>query len=82
MLNPLLEKDKELAESKISLAYIDQKLSEESNQRQRLIIYSLIGGFLLMSLLAYVMFRNIKQQNADKVSDNFLHPPSLEMDQI
>ncbi|QVY65115.1 histidine kinase [Polaribacter sp. Q13] len=69
-----LEKDKELAESKISLAYIDQKLSEESNQRQRLIIYSLIGGFLLMSLLAYFMFRNIKQQ---KLANNLLALKSM-----
>ncbi|PQJ73652.1 tetratricopeptide repeat-containing sensor histidine kinase [Polaribacter butkevichii] len=69
-----LEKDKELAESKISLAYIDQKLSEESNQRQRLIIYSLVGGFLLMSLLAYFMFRNIKQQ---KLANNLLALKSM-----
>jgi tetratricopeptide (TPR) repeat protein len=69
-----LEKDKELAESKISLAYVDQKLSEESNQRQRLIIYTLIGGFLLMSLLAYFMFRNIKQQ---KLANNLLALKSM-----
>ena len=69
-----LEKDKELTESKISLAYIDQKLSEESNQRQRLIIYSLIGGFLLMSLLAYFMFRNNKQQ---KLANNLLALKSM-----
>jgi tetratricopeptide (TPR) repeat protein len=69
-----LEKDKELAESKISLAYVDQKLSEESNQRQRLIIYSLIGGFLLMILLAYFMFRNIKQQ---KLANNLLALKSM-----
>ncbi|MFY9243499.1 MAG: histidine kinase [Polaribacter sp.] len=69
-----LEKDKELTESKISLAYVDQKLSEESNQRQRLIIYSLIGGFLLMSLLAYFMFRNNKQQ---KLANNLLALKSM-----
>ncbi|PWG04669.1 tetratricopeptide repeat-containing sensor histidine kinase [Polaribacter aquimarinus] len=69
-----LEKDKELAQSKISLAYIDQRLSEESNQRQRLIIYSLIGGFLLMCLLAYFMFRNIKQQ---KLANNLLALKSM-----
>lgn len=69
-----LEKDKELAQSKISLAYIDQKLSEESNQRQRFIIYSLIGGFLLMSLLAYFMFRNNKQQ---KLANNLLALKSM-----
>ncbi len=69
-----LEKDKELAQSKISIAYIDQKLSEESNQRQRLIIYSLIGGFLMMSLLAYFMFRNNKQQ---KLANNLLALKSM-----
>ena len=69
-----LEKDKELTESKISLAYIDQKLSEESNQKQRVIIYSLIGGFLLMSLLAYFMFRNNKQQ---KLANNLLALKSM-----
>ena len=69
-----LEKDKELAQSKISLAYIDQKLSEESNSRQRMIIYSLFGGILLMSLLAYFMFRNIKQQ---KLANNLLALKSM-----
>lgn len=69
-----LEKDKELAQSKISLAYVDQKLSEESNRRQRLIIYSLIGGFLLMSLLAYFMFRTNKQQ---KLANNLLALKSM-----
>jgi two-component system LytT family sensor kinase len=69
-----LEKDKELAQSKISLAYIDQKLSEESNIRQRQIIYSLIGGFLLMSLLVYFMYRNSKQQ---KLANNLLALKSM-----
>lgn len=69
-----LEKDQELAESKISLAYIDQKLSEESNQRQRILIYSLFGGILLLSLLAYFMFRNNKQQ---KLANNLLALKSM-----
>ena len=69
-----LEKDKELADSKISLAYIDQKLSEESNRRQRQIIYSLLGGFLLMSLLVYFMFRTNKQQ---KLANNLLALKSM-----
>lgn len=69
-----LEKDKELTQSKISLAYVDQKLSEESNRRQRQIIYSLIGGFLLMSLLAYFMYRNNKQQ---KLANNLLALKSM-----
>ncbi|MGJ8745773.1 tetratricopeptide repeat-containing sensor histidine kinase [Polaribacter sp.] len=69
-----LEKDKELAQSKISLAYIDSKLSEESNRRQRVIIYSLIAGILLLSLLAYFMFRNNKQQ---KLANNLLALKSM-----
>ncbi len=69
-----LEKDKELTQSKISLAYVDKKLSEESNQRQRLIIYSLITGFLLMSLLLYFMYRNNKQQ---KLANNLLALKSM-----
>ncbi len=69
-----LEKDKELADSKYNLAYIDQKLSEESNQNQKIIIYSLFGGILLMSLLAYFMYRNIKQQ---KLANNLLALKSM-----
>ncbi|MFK8059208.1 MAG: histidine kinase [Polaribacter sp.] len=69
-----LEKDKELAQSKISLANINTRLSEESNQRQLLIIYTLIGGFLLMCFLAYFMFRNIKQQ---KLANNLLALKSM-----
>ncbi|MGB0879147.1 MAG: tetratricopeptide repeat-containing sensor histidine kinase [Polaribacter sp.] len=69
-----LEKDKELAESKISLAYVDRKLSEESNRSQRLIIYSLAAGVLLLGLLAYFMFRNNKQQ---KLANNLLALKSM-----
>nr|BFF38669.1 hypothetical protein BACY1_04740 [Tenacibaculum mesophilum] len=69
-----LEKDKELTDSKISLAYKDQQLVEESNRRQKWIIYSLIGGFLLMVLLVYFMFRTNKQQ---KLANNLLALKSM-----
>ena len=69
-----LEKDKELAESKISLAYIDQKLSEESNRKQRILIYSLFGGLFLLMLLAYFMYRTNKQQ---KLANNLLALKSM-----
>ncbi|TYP97874.1 tetratricopeptide repeat protein [Tenacibaculum adriaticum] len=69
-----LEKDKELNQSKISLAYKDQQLTQESNKRQRLIIYSLIASFLLMSLLAYFMYRTNKQQ---KLANNLLALKSM-----
>ena len=69
-----LEKDKELAQSKISLAYIDQKLSEESNRSQRQIIYSLSTVISLLILLAWFMFRNSKQQ---KLANNLLALKSM-----
>ena len=69
-----LEKDKLLSDSKISLAYKDQQLIQESNKQQKLIIYSLIGGFFLMSLLAYFMFRTNKQQ---KLANNLLALKSM-----
>lgn len=69
-----LEKDKELADSKINLAYKDQQLVQESNKRQKWIIYSLIGGFLLMSMLVYFMFRTNKQQ---KLANNLLALKSM-----
>ena len=69
-----LEKDKELARSKISLANIDQKLSEESNRSQRQIIYSLITVISLLILLAWFMFRNSKQQ---KLANNLLALKSM-----
>ncbi|WGH75114.1 tetratricopeptide repeat protein [Tenacibaculum tangerinum] len=69
-----LEKDKKLADSKISLAYKDQQLVEESNKRQKWVIYSLIGGFLLMVLLVYFMFRTNKEQ---KLANNLLALKSM-----
>ena len=45
-----------------------------SNKRQQYVIYSLIGGFLLMSLLAYFMFRTNKQQ---QLANNLLALKSM-----
>ena len=69
-----LEKDKELSDSKIELAYKDQELTKESNKRQKTIIYSLLVVMLLFSLLAYFMYRNIKQQ---KLANNLLALKSM-----
>ena len=69
-----LEKDKELTQSKISLAYVDQKLSEESNRKQRILIYALFGGVILLILLAYFMYRTNKQQ---KLANNLLALKSM-----
>lgn len=62
-----LESDRELSESKY-------QLNEELNKRQTLIIYSLVGGVLLLLLVAYVMYKFIKQQ---KLANNLLALKSL-----
>ena len=69
-----LEKDKQLSESKISIAYKDQQLIQESNKQQKIIIYSLIISCFLMSMLAYFMFRTNKQQ---KLANNLLALKSM-----
>ena len=62
-----LESDRELSESKY-------QLTNERNKRQKLIIYSLIGGVLLLLIAGYFMFKNIKQQ---KLNNNLLALKSL-----
>ena len=69
-----LEKDKQLSDSKIDLAYKDQQLIEESHKRQQLVIYSLVVGIILISLLAYFMFRTTRQQ---KLANNLLALKSM-----
>ncbi len=62
-----LETDRKLTLSQV-------ELSDEKNKRQRLIIYSLIGGLLLLALTAYLMYKYIKQQ---KLANNLLALKSL-----
>lgn len=62
-----LESDRELSESKYNL-------SIEQSKRQKLIIYSLIGGVLLLLLTAFLMFKYIKQQ---RLANNLLALKSL-----
>ncbi|TYB78378.1 histidine kinase [Bizionia myxarmorum] len=62
-----LESDRQLSESK----YL---LSAERNKRQLLIIYSLIGGLLLLLVTAYFMYKYIKQQ---RLANNLLALKSL-----
>jgi len=62
-----LESDRELSESKY-------QLTTERNKRQSLIIYSLIGGLLLLLIAGYFMFKNIRQQ---KLNNNLLALKSL-----
>ncbi|WP_242202844.1 histidine kinase [Aestuariivivens insulae] len=62
-----LESSRALSESKY-------QLSIEQSKRQKLIIYSLIGGVLLLLLTASLMFKNIKQQ---RLANNLLALKSL-----
>jgi len=62
-----LEKDRQLTISQF-------ELSEERNKSKTLIIYSLLGGLLLLLLTAYLMYKSIKQQ---KLANNLLALKSL-----
>ncbi|NAS32077.1 sensor histidine kinase [Flavobacteriaceae bacterium R38] len=66
-----LEKDRELTET---LALKDQELIKESNKRQRIIIYSLIFGILMITLVAFLFYRTNKQQH---LANNLLALKSL-----
>ncbi|WP_338357228.1 histidine kinase [Yeosuana marina] len=62
-----LESDRELSESKY-------QLTTEQTKRQQLIIYSLIGGVLLLLVAAFLMVKYIKQQ---RLANNLLALKSL-----
>ncbi len=62
-----LESDRELSESQY-------QLTVEQSKRQKIIIYSLIGGLFLLLLTAFLMFKYIKQQ---RLANNLLALKSL-----
>ena len=62
-----LESDRALSRSKY-------ELTQERNKRQQLIIYSLIGGLVLLLITGYMMFKYIKQQ---RFANNLLALKSL-----
>ncbi|WP_299387910.1 histidine kinase [uncultured Lacinutrix sp.] len=62
-----LESDRELSESRY-------QLNQEQNKNQKIIIYSLIGGLLLLLFAAYLMYKYIKQQ---RLANNLLALKSL-----
>tara|TARA_R110001632_G_scaffold179993_4_gene299987 strand:+ start:5173 stop:7443 length:2271 start_codon:yes stop_codon:yes gene_type:complete len=69
-----LEKNKALNDSKIDLAVKDQQLVKARNKNQQVVIYSLLGGILLMFFLAYTLFKSNKQQ---KLANNLLALKSM-----
>ncbi|CAM1343894.1 tetratricopeptide repeat-containing sensor histidine kinase [Tenacibaculum amylolyticum] len=70
----ILEKDKALSESKLNIAYKDKELTVERSKRQELIIYSLLGGLILMTLLTYFSLRSNQKQ---KLANNLLALKSM-----
>ena len=62
-----LESDRALSQSKYDL-------TKERNKSQQFIIYSLIGGLILLLILGYLMFKYIRQQ---KLANNLLALKSL-----
>lgn len=69
-----LELDRKLNESKLKLVTSEQDLINENSKRQKLIIYSLLGGLLLLLLSLFYMLRANKQR---KLANNLLALKSL-----
>ncbi|MDO6596329.1 histidine kinase [Oceanihabitans sp. 2_MG-2023] len=61
-------------ESDRALNQSNYQLSVEQSKRQKLIIYSLFGGLVLLLITAYLMYKYIKQQ---KLANNLLALKSL-----
>ena len=69
-----LEQERELSKSRFELALSEQQLIRERNNRQQLIIYSLILAIVLLGLTAYFFYRSNRQQ---KLANNLLALKSL-----
>ncbi|MDX1314406.1 MAG: histidine kinase, partial [Eudoraea sp.] len=69
-----LEQERQLSQSRYDLALAEQKLIQESNKTQRIIIYSLVFGLLLTGLTAFFFYRSTQQQ---KLANNMLALKSL-----
>lgn len=69
-----LEKDKELYESKSSLAQTKQDLYTTTSTKQKILIYALFLGMLLLGIAAFFFYRSNRQQ---KLANNLLALKSL-----
>ena len=69
-----LERDRELSQSKYELAIAQQQLAEETNRRQKWVIYSLVILSALGALTAFFFYRSNRQQ---KLANNLLALKSL-----
>ena len=69
-----LEKDRELSESRYSLFSSQKELTKETYRSQQLIIYSLLGGLLLLLFSVFWMYKSNKQK---RLANNLLALKSL-----
>ncbi|AOW20646.1 tetratricopeptide repeat-containing sensor histidine kinase [Urechidicola croceus] len=69
-----LEKDRELSESRYNFFTTQKQLTQENYRRQRLIIYSLLGGLVLLLFSLFWMFKSNKQR---RLANNLLALKSL-----
>ncbi|MFK5880386.1 MAG: histidine kinase [Flavobacteriaceae bacterium] len=69
-----LEKDRKLSESRYDFFSSQKQLTQETYKRQRLIIYSLVGGLLLLVLSLFWMYKSNKQR---RLANNLLALKSL-----
>ena len=69
-----LEKDRELSNSRYKFFSSQEQLTKETYRRQRLIIYSLIGGLLLLLFSLFWMYKSNKQR---RLTNNLLALKSL-----
>ncbi len=70
----ILEKNRELSDNRLQLVAQKQALAKAQNRKQKLLIYFLIGGLLLLSLVLYLMYRSNQQK---KLANNLLALKSL-----
>ncbi|WP_157730268.1 histidine kinase [Tenacibaculum jejuense] len=64
----VLEKNNELSDNKVSLAIKEEQLTKAKSKTQLIVIYSLVGSLVLMTLLAFYKHRaNQKQQLANSL---------------
>ncbi|WP_245224877.1 histidine kinase [Pseudozobellia sp. WGM2] len=69
-----LEQERELSQSKYDLARTEQELVQETNKRQKWVIYSLILVMIFLGLATFFFYRSNQQQ---KLANNLLALKSL-----
>lgn len=69
-----LEKDRELSESKLQLYQTESRLTIENERRQRIIIYALLAGLILLLFSLFWMFKSNRQR---RLANNLLALKSL-----